>query len=96
MEIYQASVSLIVQALAIGARWAGRTRRLSLEQVCTNAGAGRVAKLEARVMVLEDAVAFREARLEVLERRLGEERPRRLPRPQDRGPLTRAGGIQAN
>jgi hypothetical protein len=36
-----------------------------------------VAQLEARVLVLEDAVAFRDARLEVLERRLGEERARR-------------------
>jgi hypothetical protein len=36
-----------------------------------------LAELEARVMVLEDAVAFRDARLEVMERRLGEERPRR-------------------
>ena len=46
-------------------------------RVCARAEAGRVAELETRVLVLEDAVAFRDARLEVLERRLGEERPRR-------------------
>lgn len=77
MEIYEASVSLIVRALAVSARWAGRKRRLCLEQASTNANAGRVAELEARVVVLEDAVAFRDARLEVLQRRLREERPRR-------------------
>jgi len=77
VEIYEASVSLMVRALVVSARWGGRSRRLSLEQACARAEARRVAQLEARVMVLEDAVAFREARLEVLERRLGEERPRR-------------------
>jgi transposase InsO family protein len=77
MEIYEASVSLMVRALAVSARWAARSRRLSLERACARAEAGRVAELEARVMVLEDAVAFRDARLEVLEKRLGEERPRR-------------------
>ena len=77
MEIYEASVSLMVRALVVSARWAARSRRISLEQACAPAEAGRVAQLEARVLVLEDAVAFRDARLEVLERRLGEERPRR-------------------
>jgi len=77
VEIYEASVSLMVRALVLSARWAARSRRLSLERACARAEAGRVAELEARVMVLEDAVAFRDARLEVLEKRLGEERPRR-------------------
>ena len=77
MEIYEASVSLMVRAMVVSARWAARSRRLSLERVCARAEAGRVAQLETRVMVLEDAVAFRDARLEVLEKRLGEERPRR-------------------
>jgi hypothetical protein len=36
-----------------------------------------VAELGARILVLEDAVAFRDARLEVLEKRLRKERPRR-------------------
>ena len=77
MEIYEASVSLMVRALVVSVRWAARSRRLSLERTCARAEAGRVAQLEARVMVLEEAVAFREARLEVLEKRLGEEMPRR-------------------
>ena len=77
MEIYEASVSLMVRALVVSAQWAARSRRLSLERACSHAEAGRVAQLEARVMVLEDAVAFRDARLEVMARRLGEERPRR-------------------
>jgi len=77
MEIYEASVSLIVRAMVVSARWAARTRALSPERACARGEAGRVAQLEARVMRLEDAVAFRDARLEVLERRRGEERPRR-------------------
>jgi len=77
VEIYEASVSLMVRSLVLSARWAGRRRRLCLEQAAANSEAGRIAELEARVVMLEDAVAFRDARLEVLERRLGEERPRR-------------------
>jgi hypothetical protein len=77
VEIYEASVSLIVRALVVSARWAARSRRLSLERACARGEAGRVAQLEARVMVLEDAVDFRDARLEVMAKRLGEERPRR-------------------
>jgi len=77
MEIYEASVSLMVRAMVVSARWAARSRRLSVERACAREEARRVAQLEARVMVLEDAVAFRDARLEVMERRLGEERPRR-------------------
>ena len=77
MQIYEASISLIVRALVISARWAGHRRRLCLEQVSAQAEGRRVTELEARVVVLEDAVAFREARLATLERRLGEERPRR-------------------
>ena len=77
MEIYEASVSLLVRAMVISARWAARSRRLALEGACARAEAGRVAKLEARVLALEDAVAFRDARLEVMAKRLGEERPRR-------------------
>jgi putative transposase len=77
MEIYEASVSLMVRALVVSARWAARSRRFSLERACVRSEAGRVAQLEARVMVLEDAVAFRDARLEVMAKRLGKERPRR-------------------
>ena len=77
MEIYEASVSLMVRAMVVSVRWAARSRRLSLERACLPGNTGRVAKLEARVLALEDAVAFRDARLEVMEKRLGEDRPRR-------------------
>ncbi len=77
MEIYEASVSLMVRAMVVSARWAARSRRLFLERACAGGEVGRVEQLEARVVMLEDAVAFRDARLEVLEKRLGEERPRR-------------------
>ncbi len=77
MEIYEASVSLMVRAMVVSARWAARSRGLCLERACASGEAGRVAELEARIMALEDAVAFRDARLEVMEKRLGEERPRR-------------------
>jgi putative transposase len=77
VEIYEASVTLIVRALVISARWAARSRGLSLERACARGEARRVAQLEARVMVLEDAVAFRDARLEVMAKRPGEEMPRR-------------------
>jgi hypothetical protein len=59
------------------ARWAARSRALSLERACARGEAARVAQPEARIMRLEDAVAFRDARLEALERQLGEGRPRR-------------------
>jgi len=68
VEFFEASVSLMVRTLVVSARWAGRKRRLCLEQASATAQAGRIAELEARVVVLEDAVAFRDARLEVLER----------------------------
>jgi len=77
VEIYEASVSLMVRAMVVSARWAARSRRLGLERACARAEAGRVEKLEARVSALEDALAFRDARLEVMEKRLGEDRPRR-------------------
>ena len=77
MEIYEASVSLMVRALVVSARWAARSRRLALTAACGRAEASRVGELEARILLLEDAVAFRDARLAVLENRVGETRPRR-------------------
>ena len=77
MEVFPASVTLVIRALVVSARWAGRARRLALERATAAADANREAALEARVMVLEDAVDFRDARLEVMAKRLGEERPRR-------------------
>ena len=77
MEVFPASVALVIRALVVSARWAGRARRLALEGVTSAANASREAALEARVMVLEDMVEQRDAHIEVLESRLGEERPRK-------------------
>jgi len=77
MEVFPTSVALIIRALVVSARWAGRARRLALEQATAAADANREAALEARVMVLEDMVEQRDAHIEVLESRLGRERPRR-------------------
>jgi transposase len=77
MEVFPASVVLIVRALAISARWAGTQRRVTLEHMTAGAEASRIAELEARVLTLEDRLELREAHIEVLESRLGKERPRK-------------------
>ena len=77
MEVFPASVVLIIRALLVSARWAGRSRRCALEQLTAAAETSRVAQLEARVASLEDTLELREAHIEVLESRLGQERPRR-------------------
>jgi hypothetical protein len=38
MEVFPAAVGLIIRALVVGARWAGRARRLALEQATAAAG----------------------------------------------------------
>ena len=78
MEVFPASVASIIQALAVSARWAARSRQLSLEQMTAAAEVNRVAALEARVAVLEDRLELCEAHISVLESRLGRERPRKL------------------
>jgi len=77
MELFPASVTLVMRALVVSARWAGRARRLALERATAAADSSREAALEARVMALEDMVEQRDAHIEVLESRLGEERPRK-------------------
>jgi hypothetical protein len=77
MEVFPAAVGLITRALVVSARWAGRARRLALEQATAAADANREAALEARVMVLEDMVEQRDAHIAVLQGRLGEERFRK-------------------
>jgi transposase InsO family protein len=77
MEVFPAAVGLIIRALVVSARWAGRARRLALEQAAAGAGSSREASLEARVMVLEDMVEQRDAHIAVLQGRLGEERTRK-------------------
>ncbi|MGD0113557.1 MAG: DDE-type integrase/transposase/recombinase, partial [Armatimonadota bacterium] len=77
MEVFPASVTLVIRALVVSARWTGRARRLALEQATAAADANREAALEARVMVLEDMVEQRDAHIEVLESRLGEKHSRK-------------------
>ena len=77
MEVFPAAVGLIIRALVVSVRWAGRARRLALEQAAAAADSSREAALEARVMVLEDMVEQRDAHIAVLQGRLGEERPRK-------------------
>ena len=77
MEVFPTSVALVIRALVVSARWAGRARRLALEETTVAADASREAALEARVMVLEDMVEQRDAHISVLESRLGQERPRK-------------------
>jgi transposase InsO family protein len=77
MEAFPASVALIIRALVVSARWAGRSRQSTLEEMTAAAETSRVAELEARVATLEDIVELRDAHIEVLESRLGEKRPRK-------------------
>ena len=77
MEVFPASVVLIVRSLVVSARRAGRRRKATLDQMTAAAEASRVAELEARVLSLEDTLELREAHIEVLESRLGEERSRK-------------------
>ena len=70
MEVFPASVTLVIRALVVSARWAGRARRLALERATAAADANREAALEARVVVLEAMVEQRDAHIEVLESRL--------------------------
>ena len=64
--MFRASGALTIHALVVSARWAGRSRRLSLEQMTAAAEANRVATLEAQVAVLEDRLELCEAHILVL------------------------------
>lgn len=84
MNMFAGVVSLTVQAMLLSARWAGRRRRLCLEQAAGVSDHSRIAELEARVLLLEDVLALRDAHVEVLERRLGKGRIRRPYQPRER------------
>jgi transposase len=77
LESFPASVALIIRALVVSARWAGRSRRSTLEEMTAAAETSRVVELEARVATLEDTLELGDAHIEVLESRLGEKRPRK-------------------
>lgn len=74
MEVFRASVALTICALVVSARWAGRSRQLSLEQMTAAAEANRVAALEAQVAVLEDRLEPCEAPVEIRPRLLTDNR----------------------
>lgn len=84
MNMFPAVASLTVQAMLLSARWAGRRRHLCLEQAAGVSDHSRVAELEARVLLLEDALALRDAHIEVLEQRLRKGRIRRPYEPTER------------
>jgi len=84
MNLFPAVVSLTVEAMLLSARRAGRRRHLCLEQAAGVADHSRVAELEARVLLLEDALALRDAHIEVLEQRLRRGKMRRPYEPTER------------
>jgi putative transposase len=84
MNLFPAVVSLSVQAMLLSARWAGRRRHLCLEQAAGVSDHSRVAELEARLLLLEDALALRDAHIEVLEQRLQKSAIRRPYEPTER------------
>ena len=84
MNLFPAVVSLTVQAMLLSARWAGRRRHLCLEQAAGVSDHSRVVELKARVLLLEDALALRDAHIEVLEQRLRRGRIRRPYEPTER------------
>ena len=68
MEAAGTSVCLVMKAVLLSGRWAGRTRRLGLEQTAKAAGDG--AESEAENVLLRDTVEFLTERLACAERRL--------------------------
>ncbi len=68
MEAAATSVCLVMKAVLLSARWAGRSRRLGLEQAAKAAGDG--GESEAENVVLRDTVEFLTERLACAERRL--------------------------
>ncbi len=82
MQAAGTSVCLVMKAVLLSARWAGRTRQLGLEQA---AGAsGDSAELLAENVTLRDAVEFLTERLACAERRLKAAHIRRSYSPAER------------
>ncbi len=68
MEAAETSVCLVMKAVLLSARWAGRSRRLGLEHAAKAAGDG--AEVEAEKVMLRDTVEFLTERLACAVRRL--------------------------
>jgi hypothetical protein len=68
VEAAETAVCLVMKAVLLSGRWAGRTRRLGLEQAAKAAGHGATA--QADNVMLQDAVEFLMERLACAERRL--------------------------
>ena len=68
MEAAGTSICLVMKAVLLSARWAGRTRRLGLEQAAKASGGG--AEVQAENVMLRDTVEFLVERLACAERRL--------------------------
>ena len=68
MEAAGTSICLVMKAVLLSARWAGRSRRLGLEQAAQ--ASGEAAEVQAENAVLRDTVEFLVERLACAERRL--------------------------
>ncbi len=68
MEAAETAVCLVMKAMLLSGRWAGRSRRLGLEQAAKAAGEG--AEVQADNVMLRDTIEFLGERLACAERRL--------------------------
>ena len=68
MEAAGTSVCLVMKAVLLSARWAGRARRLGLEQAAK--ASGDAGEVQAENVVLRDTVDFLIERLACAQRRL--------------------------
>ena len=68
MEAGETAVCLVMKAVLLSGRWAGRARRLGLEQAAKAAGEG--AKAQSDDVMLRDTIEFLLERLACAERRL--------------------------
>jgi transposase InsO family protein len=68
VEAAETAVCLVMKAVLLSGRWAGRTRRLGLEQAARAAGEG--AQVQADNVMLRDTIEFLLERLACAERRL--------------------------
>ena len=68
MEAAETSVCLVMKAVLLSARWAGRTRRLGLEQAAKAAGDG--VEVEAEKVMLRDTIELLVEQLACAQRRL--------------------------